>query len=325
VPRGILVSEQGQSLRGLVRYLPSRPPGPGEVAVDVRFSGVNFLDLYQVGGKYAMDLPFVPGREGAGIITSVGDEVDGFRAGDRVAFAMQREGSYSSEAIVDVGHLVTIPDTIGLEQAAGLVLQGVTAVFLVTEAAQLTAGDLVVVHSASGGTGSLVAQIAATRGARVAGVVSSDDKARRITDAGIVDSALLTEDWRSADWELRLGGRPATIFSAVGGDSVANDIARLARRGRLVVYGQTSGPIPPLDLSLLAPWALGVCYARISAYLAEPGAFARAARELFRLVEAGKVQLLELALLDLEEADQAHAILRDRAHVGKVVLRTSDG
>jgi NADPH:quinone reductase len=312
-------------MRGLVQDLPSQPPGPGEVAVAVRFSGVNFLDRYQVGGKYQMDLPFVPGREGAGIITSVGADVDGFRAGDRVAFAMQREGSYASESIVDVDHLVTIPDTVGLDQAAGLVLQGVTAVFLVTEAARLSAGDLVVVHSASGGTGSVVAQIAATRGARVVGVVSSADKARRIIDAGIVDSCLLTQEWRSEDWETRLGGRPATIFSAVGGDSVAADIARLARRGQLVVYGQTSGPIPPLDLSLLAPWALGVCYARISAYLAEPGAFGRAAGELFRLVQSGKLSPLEITVLDLEDADRAHAILQDRAHVGKVILRTSEG
>lgn len=291
--------------------------------LNVHFAGVNFLDLHQVSGNYPMPVPFVPGSEGAGVVSAVGEGVTSLKPGDRVAFAMQFDGAYSSEAVVDERRVAVVPDDVPLQDAAAVMLQGITALALVNWEARIAPGDRVVVQSAAGGTGSTICQTALAAGAEVIGLTSSAEKARRIVEAGIVTRALLNEDWASPPWEEASAAEgPHVIFSAVGGDSVVRDVKRLGRRGRLIVYGQTTGQIPPLDLSLLSKKAASVTYARISAYLPEPDAFARLSDGVFRMLATGQLRPLHITLLDLADAAQAHDLVRDRSHVGKVVLQT---
>ena len=298
-----------------------RPPAENEVVVDVAYAGVNFLDVHQRSGKYPRPLPFVPGNEGSGIVATAGSRVDGLAPGDRVAFAMHGEGSYAERVVVDAERVVPVPDSVALDDAAGVILQGVTALCLVDEEARVAPGQTVLVHSASGGAGAAIAQVARHAGATVLGLVSTEGK-RKLALAD--DTALYTDrGGRYSEWvaERTGGDGVAAVFDAVGGDLLTEDLASLGRRGHLVLYGQTSGPFSPISPNALATRSLTVTYSRVSAYLTQPGAFRTLAERLLTMVATGGFAAANLTALDAEQAADAHRALVDRTSRGKMVLR----
>jgi len=309
----------------------SELPGPevrsDEVLVDVAYSGVNFLDIHQRSGKYPRPVPFVPGNEGSGHVAAVGPEVSGFRPGDRVAFAMHGTGSYAERVAVPADRLVHVPESIRLADAAALVLQGVTAICLVHVEARLRKGTTVLVHSISGGAGGAVAQIARHAGASVLGLTSSQHK-REIALRSYADDVLLYDERGGgyAEWvRERSGGGADAVFNAMGGDSIHEDIRSLALRGHVVLYGQTSGPFTAISPGTLSERSLTVTYSRVSAYLTEPGSFARYAGQLLAIAVDGGIAPAMLTELPADRAPEAHRALADRSSTGKTILRFHGG
>lgn len=300
--------------------------GDNDVLIDVAYAGVNFLDIHQRSGRYPRPLPFIPGNEGSGRAVAVGSAVWGIARGDRVAFAMHARGSYAEQVVVDAERVAPVPDSVALRDAAGLILQGITALSLVDEA-RVTAGDTVLVHSASGGAGSAVTQIARHAGARVLGLVSTPEKRHLALEAGVDSVACYDDhDGRFSTWvAAQTHGQGAdAVFDAVGGATVIEDLACLTRRGRVVLYGQTAGPFSPVEPSLLAERSLSVSYLRISAYIVAAGAFRDLAARLFTLVGERAITPTNLVELPAEKASDAHRALADRVSRGKVVLRFRD-
>jgi NADPH2:quinone reductase len=321
---GYTVAEYGEA--EVLRWGPIevRAPAENEVVVDVAYAGVNFLDVHQRSGKYPRPLPFVPGNEGSGIVAAAGSRVDGLAPGDRVAFAMHGEGSYAERVVVNAERVARVPDAVALDEAAGVLLQGVTALCLVDEEARVAPGQTVLVHSASGGAGAAITQIARHAGATVLGLVSTEGKRELALAAGAHDAALYTDHGgRYSEWVAeRTGGHGvAAVFDAVGGDLIAEDLASLGRRGHLVLYGQTSGPFSPISPDTLAARSLTVTYSRVSAYIIEPGAFRALAERLLAMVAAGGFAAANLTELDAEQAADAHRALVERTSRGKIVLR----
>jgi NADPH2:quinone reductase len=297
--------------------------GENDVLIDVAYAGVNFLDIHQRVGRYPRPLPFIPGNEGSGRALAVGRAVRGIAPGDRVAFAMHAQGSYAERVVVNAERVAPVPGTVTLRDAAGLVLQGITALCLVDEA-RVRSGDTVLVHSASGGAGAAIVQIARRVGARVLGLVSTPEKGQLALAAGAHAVACYDEhDGRYSTWvdtQTRGIGADAA-FDAVGGAAVVEDLASLARRGRLVLYGQTAGPFAHIEPSALANRSLSVSYLRVSAFLTSPEDFRGLAARLFELATEYAIAPASLNELPAEQADDAHRALTDRTSTGKTVLR----
>ncbi|MCR2764335.1 zinc-binding dehydrogenase [Microbacterium sp. zg.B48] len=320
---GYLVREFGDEEVMSWGQLPDLALGDHEVAIDVAYAGVNFLDVHQRTGKYPRPLPFIPGNEGSGRVAAVGDGVVGLVPGDRVAFAMHGQGSYAQRVHVRADRVAAVPDVVGLSDAAGSILQGVTALCLVEEEARVAPGQTVLVHSASGGAGASIVQVARHAGAAVLALVSSEQKRQLALDAGAREVALYSDAAEYSTWvaDLTGGAGASAVFDAVGGDLVLEDIRSLGPRGKVVLYGQTSGPFTPVPPGLLAARSLSVVYSRISAYIAEPGEFARLAHRLFELMGAGAFAPSNLTVREAADAAQAHRALTSRASLGKTVLR----
>lgn len=300
-----------------------REPGPSQIRVAVAFAGVNFLDIHQLSGRYPRPLPFVPGNEGSGIVRDVGADVVGFVSGDRVAFAMHAGGSYADEVLVESERVAHVPPTVSLKAAAAITLQGVTAICLVEDEGRVEPGDVVLVHSASGGAGAAITQLAREAGARVLGLVSTPEKVGLAKAAGAHVVALYPMSGASyAEWvRSETDGRGArVVFNAVGGDTLGPDLDALARRGHLVVYGQTAGPFPAFSPGRLASSSLTITYSRVSSYIADVGAFAAKAERLFELVSVAAVAAPNLTVLPWRRAADAHVALASRTSLGKMIL-----
>jgi NADPH2:quinone reductase len=298
-----------------------RRVGPHDVRVRVAYAGVNFVDVHERTGRYPRKLPFVPGREGSGVVLAAGSAVTHVHQGDRVAFVMQDDGSYAEEAVVAADRVVPIPDTVSLSDAAALVLQGITAVTLVEYVARATPDTVALVHSAGSGTASVLVQALKHAGVRVLGLVSTEEKARLATDAG-ADTVTIYPAHGFARWALdETDGRGADlVFDAVGGPTFEEDLGVLANRGHLIVYGRSGGALPPLDPARLAPKALSLTYARISAHIGSLSELSIRAHRLFDLIAAGHIMARNVSVLSLSDAASAHAALENRASKGKFVL-----
>ena len=302
-----------------------RSMGPSDVHVRVAYAGVNFLDLHHRAGTYVRQLPFVPGREGAGTVLAHGDEVTHLGVGDRVAFAMHDDGAYAYEAVIPAWKVAPVPDDVELRTAAAMLLQGLTALSLVADEARVAKGQEILVHSAAGGTGSLVAQLATHAGARVLALVSTQEKAEEAHRAG-VSVASTYPDAGFVSWvKDQTGGRGVdVIFDAVGGPTFEDDLSSLAHRGRLVIYGRSGGPFPALDLGRLADACLSITYARLRFYVGDMGAFQRQSSALFDLISLGVVAPLKVTSLPAGDAASAHIAIASRTSVGKHVLDMTD-
>ena len=226
-------------------------PGAGEALVKIEAAGVNFIDTYQRSGAYPVDLPFVLGMEGSGVVAAVGEGVTAVSPGDRVVYAMQT-GAYAEYAVVPVWKLAPIPDDISSETAAAVMLQGMTAHYLSNSTYAIKEGDTALIHAAAGGTGLLLVQMAKRRGATVIGTTSTAEKAALARENGADEVILYTE----ADFEVEVkrltdGQGVDVVYDSVGKTTFEKSLNCLRPRGMMVLFGAASGPVPPMDPQIL--------------------------------------------------------------------------
>ncbi len=303
--------------------LPDPAAGPGELLVDVTAAGVNFIDTYQRRGTYPVDLPFVPGQEGVGRVSALGaGDTGGFAVGDRVAWA-NVPGGYAERVILPAAVAVPVPDAVPDDLAVGALLQGMTAHFLVTDCAPVGRGDTVLVHAAAGGVGLLLTQLAAARGARVLGVVSTAEKAELARDAGAAEVLRSDEvgDLAAAVRGLTGGDGVAVAFDGVGRDTFDASLASLRRRGTLVLHGAASGPVPPVDPQRLnRAGSVYLTRPTLHHYTATRAELLDRAAAVYGAAADGRLRVRIGHRHPLAAAADAHRALEGRRTTGKVLL-----
>lgn len=297
-------------------------PGPGQIAVRHTAIGVNYIDVYHRSGVYPLPLPATPGVEGAGIVTAVGPGVDGFRIGDRIAYAGGAPGAYSEHRVLDAARAIVLPDTIHDDQAASLLFSGLTAQFLLRRVYAVEAGDVVVVHAAAGKVGLLLCQWAHHLGATVIGSVGTDEKAEVASRHGCDFPVVYTRDKVSeAVARITAGAKAHVVYDSVGKDTFADSLDCLRVRGLLVSFGVASGETPPLDLRLLlTKGSLYVTRPSFGHYMSDPGDYQAAAAELFALVADGVLTVPLGQRFALADAAAAHRSLEARRTTGASIL-----
>ncbi|MFS8629353.1 MAG: quinone oxidoreductase [Limnochordales bacterium] len=304
-----------------LRRLPVPEPGPGEVRVKLEAIGVNYIDVYHRTGLYPLPLPFTPGMEGAGIVDALGEGVTEPKVGTRVAYAMQR-GSYAEYHVVPADRVVPVPEGVSAKQAAALMLQGMTAHYLACSTFPLQPGQRALVHAAAGGVGLLLVQIAKMRGATVYGTVSTEEKARLAKEAGADEVILYTQvDFAEEIRRLTGGQGVDVVYDSVGRATFAGSLRSLKPRGMLVSYGQSSGPVEPLNIQLLNQHgSLFLTRPSLGHYAASRDELLWRAGDLFRWVREGTLKVRIDRELPLAEAAEAHRLLEGRATTGKLLL-----
>jgi len=300
--------------------LPEPAPGPGEVQVRIEAIGVNFIEVYQRRGLYPVSLPATPGSEAAGTVAALGPGVTDLAPGDRVAshgFA----GAYAEYAVAPAARVVRLPDVTARQGAAAL-LQGMTAHFLACSTFPLAPGDAALVHAAAGGVGLLLCQIAKRRGARVIGTVSTREKASLAREAGADETILYTEQDFEAEVRRLTGGTGVrVVYDSVGRATFEKSLRCLAPRGMMVLFGQSSGPVEPVDPQLLnRHGSLFLTRPNLAHYVATPAELAERAQAILGWVREGALRLRIWREFPLAEAAEAHRALESRATVGKLLL-----
>jgi NADPH:quinone reductase len=296
-------------------------PGSGQVRLRQAAAGLNYIDVYHRTGYYPQPLPFIPGVEGAGIVEAIGPEVHGLKVGDRVAYAGPA-GGYSEVRLIAADRLVKLPETISFNQAAAMMLQGMTAQMLVRQVYAVKAGDLILVHAAAGGTGLILCQWAAALGATVIGTVSTEAKAELAHAHGCSHTILYTkQDFVAEVSRISGGEKLPVVFDSVGKDTFLRSLDCLRPRGLLVTFGQASGPIDPIAPVLLSmKGSLFLTRPVLFHYIARREELEAAAQELFEVVGSGKVCINVNQRFALRDAADAHKALQARATSGSTVL-----
>ena len=297
-------------------------PGPGEILVDVRAAGINFIDTYRRAGVYPMDYPHTVGSEGSGVVAAVGEGVTRWSVGDRVAWH-DAPGSYATRAIVRADMAMSVPEGVDFETAAALPLQGLTAQYLVTGSHRVEAGQTALVHAAAGGVGLLLTQLITRLGGRVIGTVSTEEKAELARAAG-ADEVFLYGDGVDVAQTVRdlTDGRGVDVaYDGVGKDTFDASLRATAVRGSLVLFGGASGQVPPFDIQRLNS-AGGIFLSRPSLawFVRTPEELAERSAMLFDGLENGWLDFRVGRSFPLAEAAEAHRALEGRATTGKVVL-----
>lgn len=299
-------------------------PGPGHLLVRVATAGVNFIDVYHRTGLYPQELPFVPGVEGAGRVEQLGPGVHGIEVGDRVAWAGLL-GSYSEYAVVPAERAVVVPDGLGLDAAAALMLQGLTAHYLCKDTFPLAAGDRCLIHAGAGGVGHLLIQLAKRSGATVFTTVSSTAKGDLARQAG-ADHVIDYEktDFLEAIRELA-GPKPLdVVYDGVGAPTVERGLELLRPRGMMVMFGNAGGPPPKIDpIRLTRLGSLFVTRPTLWDYVPTRAELERRASDLFAWVQEGALDVHVGARFPLSQAAAAHAALESRGTMGKVLLEVA--
>jgi NADPH2:quinone reductase len=296
-------------------------PGAGELRIRVHAVGVNFIDIYFRTGLYPRPLPFGAGLEGAGVVEAVGSSDVEFQQGDRVTWASV-PGSYATEVIAPASSVVAIPDPVSEQTAAAVMLQGMTAHYLTNAVRTTRAGDTALVHAAAGGTGLLLVQLLKAAGAYVIGTCSTADKEQLAISAG-ADRVIRYSETSVPD-EVRqiTGGRGVdVVYDSVGQATFEGSLASLRPRGLLCSFGQSSGPVPPLDIARLnQAGSLFVTRPSLLHYTADRDEFEMRAREVLHAVASEQLSVLIGARFPLEQASEAHRALEGRRTTGKVLL-----
>jgi NADPH2:quinone reductase len=306
--------------------LPDPTPGPGQVLVRVTAAGVNFIDTYRRGGVYPMPFPHVVGSEGAGDVVALGAGVTDITIGDSVAWS-DAPDSYAELVLVDAARLVPVPDGVDMEVAAALPLQGMTAHYLVTSTYPVQAGDDVLVHAGAGGVGLLLTQLVVAHGGRVIATVSTAEKEALARGAG-ADVVVRYDQLADLTAELpplvkeATGGKGVrVVYDGVGKTTFDASLASLKPRGMMVLFGGSSGQVPPFDLQRLnSGGSLFVTRPTLGYYVATTDELRWRARELFEAVQAGQLHVRIGGRYPLAEAAAAHRALEGRQSTGKVIL-----
>lgn len=303
--------------------LPDPEPAAGELRVRVEAAGVNFIDVYHRSGQYAQPLPLRLGQEGAGVVEAVGEGVTDVAPGDRVAWA-SAPGSYATHVRLDAARAVPVPAGVTSTVAAAAMLQGMTAHYLARSTFPLAAGHTAVVHAAAGGVGLLLCQLARAAGARVIGVVSTDAKAEKARAAG-ADEVVVSSREDFADVARRLTGVGAdVVYDSVGKDTFPRSLSCLRPRGMLVLYGQSSGAVPPFDPQILsARGSLFLTRPTLGHYTASRAELLARAGDVLSAIEKGTLAITIARTFPLAQAADAHRLLESRATMGKVLLETT--
>jgi NADPH2:quinone reductase len=300
--------------------VPSSVPAPGQVRVRVEAAGLNFIDVYHRTGLYAVPLPATPGLEGAGKVEALGPEVTGLAVGDRVAWA-NAPGSYAEEVVAPADRLIKVPAGVDGRTAAALMLQGMTAHYLVETVYPLERDDACLVHAAAGGVGLLLVQMAKRKGARVFATVSTEEKAALARKAG-ADSVILYAKQDFATEVKRLtGGRGVqVVYDSVGMATFDKGFECLALRGMMVLFGQSSGVVPPVSPAILAKGSFLLTRPTLFHFTADRASLEWRAGEVLGLAASGALEVRIGRTFPLAEAADAHRALEGRQTTGKVLL-----
>jgi NADPH2:quinone reductase len=293
----------------------------GEVRIRQSAAGLNFIDVYHRNGLYKLPAPFTPGVEGAGTVVAVGPGVDHLKVGDRVAYAGP-VGGYAEERLVAADRLVKIPDSISFEQAAGVMLRGMTARMLLRAVFPVQSGDAILVHAAAGGVGLIMCQWANAIGATVIGTVSSEEKAELARAHGCHHPILYTkQDFVAEVKKLTAGEKLPVVYDSVGRTTFAKSLDCLKPRGLMVSFGNSSGPVKPFAPALLAQkGSLFLTRPTLFNYIATRAELEQSASELFEIIDSGKVKVEVNQTFPLKEAAEAHRALESRKTTGSTVL-----
>jgi NADPH2:quinone reductase len=319
--RAVVVSRTGGPEVLELQELPDPEPGAGQVVVDVEAAGVNFIDVYQREGRYPLDLPFTAGSEGAGVVRAVGDGVRDVAVGDRVAWAMVNGSGYTSVAAVPADRVVPVPEGVTTEQAAAVLLQGMTAHYLCETTYPVQAGDDVLVHAAAGGTGLLLTQMVTRKGGRVVATVSTDEKEALARGAGAAEVVRYDrEDVAGRVRELTGGRGVAVAYDGVGRSTFDASLASLRVRGMLVLFGASSGAVEPLDPMRLAGGSHVLTRPTLAHYAAVRSELLWRAGDVFAQVADGSLDVRIGARYALTDASRAHEDLSSRRTTGKTLL-----
>ena len=299
--------------------VPDPVPGDDRVVVRLEAAGVNFVDVYHRTGLYRRDLPFVPGSEGAGVVveTAAGR---GFEPGDRVA-SPRLPGAYAEAVAAPADVLVPIPDGVATDVAAAVMVQGITAHYLLNSTCELEPGDWCVVHAAAGGVGLLLTQMARAHGLHVIGTVSTPEKAEKAAAAGAEVTVVHAErDFAEVASEVTEGSGVRAVFDGIGKDTFDRSIDALAPRGHMVLYGQASGVVPPMDPLRLARGSLFLTRPGIADYTATREELSWRAEDVLGAVASGTLDVHVHDRYPLADAARAHADLESRKTTGKLLL-----
>lgn len=297
-------------------------PGPGQVRLKQTAIGVNFHDIYVRSGLYqTLTLPGIPGLEAAGVVEAVGEGVTAFAAGDRVAYTSGNYGAYADQRLIDAGRLVRLPDDIDDVLVAGMMVRGLTARILLTDVFPVREGSVILVQAAAGGVGQLLCQWARHLGATVIGTVGSQDKAERARRHGC-HHVILYREQNVVDTVKQLtDGRGVDVaYDSVGKDTFYDSLACLARRGHLVNFGQSSGPVEPLAMPRLAAGSFTVVRPMLGHYTADPADRDAAADAFFQALRDGILTPDDPVRYALQDVGQAHDDMEARRTHGAVVL-----
>jgi len=298
-------------------------PAAGEIRIRHTAIGLNFIDVYMRTGLYPLPaLPTPIGMEGAGVVDALGEGVEGLNVGDRVAYASQPPGAYAQLRNLAAERVVKVPDTIADKTAAAMMLQGLTAQYLLRQTYRVQAGDTILMHAAAGGVGLIVCQWAKHLGATVIGTVGSDEKAA-LAKAHGCDHTILYRDENFKDkvMDLTDGGGVNVVYDSIGKDTFMDSLACLKKRGTMVTYGNASGPVDPFQPALLGKMgSLYLTRPTLFDYIAERKNLVAMANELFGVVSSGVVKVEIHQEYPLSETAQAHMDLEARKTTGSTVL-----
>ena len=296
-------------------------PGPGQIRLRQEAAGLNFIDVYHRTGLYPQEMPFTPGVEGAGTVGAVGPEVTDLKVGDRVAYGGP-VGGYAEVRLIDAAKVVKLPDAISSEQAAAMMLQGMTAEMLLRRVYPVKAGDTILIHAAAGGVGLLVCQWAKALGATVIGTVGSDEKAELARAHGCDHPIVYTrQDFVAEVDRITAGAKLPVVYDSVGKDTFLKSLDCLRPRGMMVGFGNASGAPDPIAPNILAQkGSLFLTRPTLFNYTATREDLQDSAEALFAMVGSGKVKVEVKQRFALRDAAEAHRALEARLTSGSTVL-----
>ncbi len=297
-------------------------PGPGEALVRHHAVGLNYIDVYHRSGAYPLALPITPGLEAAGVVEALGEGVTHLNVGDRVAYAGGPLGAYSEMRVIPADRLVRLPDALSFEQGAAMMLQGMTAQYLLHRTYPVKAGDTILVHAAAGGVGLILCQWAKHLGATVIGTVGSEEKAELARAHGCDHPIVYTrENFHARVLEITGGAKVPVVYDSIGHDTFQHSLDCLAPLGMMVLYGAASGPVPPFDLGDLAKkGSLFITRPTLFTYIAQRKDLEAIAGSLFDVVTRGIVKINIHQTYALKDAAQAHRDLEARRTTGSTVF-----
>jgi len=301
--------------------IPIPSPKPNEAIVQIKAAGVNFIDVYFREGRYPSQLPFVLGQEGAGVVTDTGSDVTTVQRGDRVAYTSVL-GSYAEYAAVPANRLVKIPHALDFEQAAAAMLQGMTAHYLLYSSYPVQAGEFALIHAAAGGVGLLLVQMAKKLGTQIIATAGTHEKAQLARDAGADECIVYTEsDFESETRRLTNGDGVHVVYDGVGKATFDKDLNVLRPRGYLVLFGGSSGAVPPFDLIKLSQkGSLFITRPTLAHYTATREELEWRANDVMQMIIRGNLKLRIHKSYPLADAAQAHRDLEGRKTTGKLLL-----